>query len=128
MATILVVDNHHVQQRVYSYMLRKHGHSVLLAEHGQEALNHLSHHIVDLVITDIATPEMDGLRLLRYLREDEHYHKLPVVVLTASGQDQEQDYQSARRDGANAVLAKPVSSRQLIDTVLALLGGRVVGA
>jgi len=125
MATILVVDDHRVHQRMYSYTLRKHGHSVLLADHGRMALEHMQQQPVDLVITDIAMPEMNGLELLKHLRNDERYRTLPVILLTASGQ--EQDQFAARDNGANAFLIKPISSRELVETVLTLLGGRIIG-
>lgn len=125
MAKILVVDDHSVHLRMYSHTLRKHGHSVLVAANGRDALNCLIETEVDLVITDLAMPEMDGLMLLRHLRADERYRELPVIMLTASGQDQDQ--RMARDEGVSAFLTKPTGSRELVDTVHRLLGGRIVG-
>lgn len=125
MAKILLVDDHTVHLRMYSHTLRKHGHMVVVAGNGRDALSCLTENDIDLVITDLAMPEMDGLMLLKHLRADERYQALPVIMLTASGQDQDQ--RLARNEGVSAFLTKPTGSRELIDTVHRLLGGRIVG-
>ncbi|NJO83280.1 MAG: response regulator [Blastochloris sp.] len=125
MAKILVVDDHAVQQRMYSYTLRKHGHTVLVAAHGEAALAVLEKTLVDLVITDFSMPEMDGLMLLKHMRTETRYQSLPVIVLINAGN--EQDCQLADEAGANALLSKPTSSRELIETAHKLLGGRIIG-
>ncbi len=125
MARILVVDDHTVHQRIYSYTLRKHGHTVVLADNGQAALEQLYGSAIDLIIIDFAMPEMDGLTLLKHIRSVESYRTIPVIMLIAIGQ--EQDQLIAADEGANAFLSKPTSSRELVDTVHKLLGGRIIG-
>jgi CheY-like chemotaxis protein len=125
MAKILVVDDHSVQQRMYSYTLRKHGHTVLIASHGEAALASLEANPVDLVITDFSMPEMDGLMLLKHIRADERSHSLPVIMLVNPGN--EHDRHLAEEAGATALLSKPTSSRELIETAHKLLGGRIIG-
>jgi CheY-like chemotaxis protein len=127
MATILVVDDYRVQIRMYSYTLRRHGHTVLTAENGQAALEHLDTAHIDLLITDTTMPILDGLTLLRRLRADERYQTLPVILITAS--EQEEETLAAAEDiAANAYLTRPISSRDLIETVMTLLGGRIIGS
>jgi len=120
MATILVVDDSPVIQRMLSFTLKRNRHTVLTARHGKLALATLEKHKVDLVITDVSMPEMDGLTLLKELRSNTDYQTLPVVMLTASGQ--EDDRISAVAEGANGFLTKPTSSRELTQTVNKLLG------
>jgi CheY-like chemotaxis protein len=120
MATILVVDDSPVSRRVLGYTLKHNGHLVLDACNGQEALDLLGEQLVDLVITDLAMPEMDGLTLLRHIRGDERLQDTKLVMLTASGQDQDQ--RDALVAGANDFLTKPASSRELLATVGRLLG------
>ena len=120
MATILVVDDSPVIQRMLSFTLKRNRHTVFTAPHGKLALKLLSKGKVDLVITDVTMPEMDGLTLLKQLRSDARYESLPVVMLTASGQ--EGDRMNAEAEGANGFLTKPTSSRELIDTVNKLIG------
>ena len=115
MATILIAEDNPVNQRMLSFILKKEGHTVIVAIHGIEALDRLAETAIDVVITDIGMPEMDGITLLKQMRADISYEKLPVIVITASGEDV--DYNTARKAGATDLLTKPVSSRQLIDTV-----------
>jgi CheY-like chemotaxis protein len=119
MTTILIVDDYQVTLRVLSTQLRKNGYDVLTAGSAREALECLAENPIDLAILDIAMPEIDGLMLLRQLRADARYQALPVIMLTASGQDQ--DRITAREIGANDFLSKPASSRELLETVQRLL-------
>lgn len=120
MAKILVVDDNVTNLRMMSYTLQKKGHTIITALHGKKALERLAETPVELVITDLMMPEMDGLALLKQMRADEHYRHLPVIMLTASGQDE--DRYVARAEGADEFLTKPTSSRELVETVSRLLG------
>ncbi len=115
MGTILIVEDYPVMQRVLSLTLRNNGYEVLIAGNGLEAIALLEQSPVDLALVDIAMPEMDGLALLRHLREDPRFQSLPIIMLTASGQDD--DRALALSIGANGFLSKPASSQQLIETV-----------
>lgn len=115
MANILVVEDYHVAQRMYSHMLRKQGHQVILADNGVIALERLAEDPIDLVVADLAMPEMDGVTLLRHIRADERYQHLPVIILTASGQ--EKDRMQADAEGVNDFLTKPTSSHEFIETI-----------
>ncbi len=114
-AKILVVEDYPVTQRVLSLTLRNSGHDVTVAGDGEEALRKLGQAPVDLALVDIAMPEIDGLTLLRHLRSDNRFQSLPVIMLTASGQDE--DRAMALSIGADGFLNKPTSSRELIETI-----------
>src|SRR5689334_21545712 len=120
MSTILVVDDYAVRWRILRHTLQKHGHQVVAAGDGHEALDRLDDTQSDLAIIDIAMPGMDGLTLLCRLREREAQQALPVIMLSASGQDE--DRLTARELGAHEFLSKPASSQELLDAV-----GRVLG-
>ncbi len=119
MAVILVVDDDPISQRLLGYTLQKQGHQVLSAMNGLLAIARLDQAEVDLVITDLTMPEMDGPTLLKHLRADPRYAELPIIMLTASGQDQ--DRIQARAAGVSDFLTKPTSSRELIETVARIL-------
>jgi CheY-like chemotaxis protein len=119
MATILVVDDDRISRRVLGYTLKQNGHVVEPAEHGGHALERLAEQSFDLVIADLSMPVMDGLTLLQRLRADDRYKQLPVIMLTASGQDEA--YAAAGVAGASDCLTKPVGSRELVDVVARLL-------
>jgi CheY-like chemotaxis protein len=121
MATILVVDDQPVIQRVLGAQLRKNGYDSEACGCASDALSRLSESVFDLIILDIAMPEMDGLSLLRLLRQDPRFTQLPAVMLTASGQDE--DRAAAFAAGATAFLTKPTSSWELAETVNRALHG-----
>lgn len=115
----MVVEDHLVTQRVLSKRLRNIGHTVVTADNGQQALQQLQITPVDLVISDIAMPEMDGLMLVRRIREDVRCRTIPVIILTTSVVDQHR--LEARAAGASGFLEKPVSSWELEEAVQRLL-------
>ncbi len=123
MKQILVVDDNSSVQRVLNYTLSRSGYQVIVFGDGARALEYMRQNSVDLAIIDLAMPGMDGLTLLKILRADEKLHALPVVMLTASGMDQ--DRITARQEGVNAFLTKPASSRELVETVGSLLPAEV---
>ncbi|HRJ42402.1 MAG: response regulator [Caldilineaceae bacterium] len=119
MATILVVDDYAVTQRMLTYQLYRQGHQVVTANNGYEALDSLNSVAVDLLIVDLAMPEMDGLTVLRQLRASTRFHSLPVIMLTASGK--QQDRHQAQKAGVDAFLTKPTNPWQLVSVVDDLL-------
>lgn len=119
MANILVTDDSVVIQRVICHTLQKHGHRVVMATNGREALQCLEQGPMDLAVIDFFMPEMDGLTLLRALRADAKYKDLPIIMLTASGHDE--DRITARSEGASDFLSKPASSMELMEAVNRLL-------
>jgi two-component system response regulator AtoC len=80
---LLVVDDEPKMRRVLEIMLQKMGHRVLSAANGIEALTIFGAHAIDLVITDLRMPEMDGIELLAALRAQDS--DVPVIVITAHG-------------------------------------------
>lgn len=119
MATIMIVDDYPVTQRMLTYQMYKRGHNVVTANNGREALEFLTDTRVDLVIVDLAMPEMDGLTMLRHLRADTRFVKLPIIMLTCSGK--EHDRVLAYAEGVDAFLTTPASTWDLTSVVNDLL-------
>jgi CheY-like chemotaxis protein len=119
MATIMIVDDYPVTQRVLTYQLYKTGHQVVTANNGREAIESLVDLPIDLMIVDLAMPGMDGLAVLRYLRADSRFCTLPIIMLTASGK--EHDRILAFSEGVNAFLTKPTNCWELSDIIGHLL-------
>lgn len=115
MAKILVVDDTPLTHRLLRVMLGRINHTIVNANNGKEALDCLQETAVDLLITDINMPQMDGFTLLEKLRADDLYRHLPVIVMTASGQ--EQMPRIATEKGANSVITQPISTIELSDAV-----------
>ena len=114
-ASILVVDDYVVTQRVLSTQLRKGGYEVTTASSAQEALCFLAQRTFNLAIIDVAMPEMDGITLLEKVRKERGETTLPVIMLTASALDE--DRIRAQAAGATDFLTKPISSWELLDVI-----------
>jgi CheY-like chemotaxis protein len=111
MAKILVVDDTYMNHRLIGVMLRRNEHTIVSAYNGQEAIDLLLKTPVDLMITDINMPVIDGFALLDSLRENGQNRNLPVIVITASGQ--EYLHRIAIEKGASGFLTQPFSSWEL---------------
>ena len=121
---ILVVDDDPVTRRVLLSVLERANYDVMASTDGHEALTELAAARIDLVITDREMPAMDGMELLRAVRQSPRHGGVPVIMLTGITLETASD--EADAEGASAFLTKPVSSRELLETVERLL--RDVGA
>ena len=119
MARIMIAEDSPVNQSVYTFILQSAQHEVLLADDGRDAWDQLQNVHVDLLISDISMPQMDGLTLLENVRKSAARQRLPVIMLTGIGVDEERLQHLAA--GADAVLTKPTSSWELLRTVNSLL-------
>lgn len=88
---------------------------VIAVDGGLEALKHILTGTVDLLITDIAMPDMDGYEL--YLRAKEQNEKLPVIMITGFGYDPRHTVVNARKAGLKEILFKPFDTDHLISLV-----------
>ncbi len=123
-AQILVVDDERHMLRLASYVLESAGYEVLAASDARRALVFLEAESPSLVLCDITMPGMDGLELLRTIRANPRTADLPVVMLTARGEDR--DRLQAAAAGANGYLTKPFSSAEVLSEVahhLSTVGG-----
>jgi CheY-like chemotaxis protein len=119
MANILIVEDDPNNQRMLSYTLRKAGHEVRIAANGELGLRELETDQPDLVMLDVAMPVMDGLTMLRKVRMHPAFHLIPVIILTASGDDQERLI--TEELGVSGFLTKPSSSRTILDLVQGIM-------
>jgi DNA-binding response OmpR family regulator len=118
---VLVADDDEDILLLISTVLEREGHEVIATRDGAEALAAALQRRPDLVVLDVAMPELDGLEVLRRLRADESTSDLPIVLLSA--RVQEDDVKRGFDNGANAYVQKPFSPRELTERVSELLGG-----
>ena len=117
---VLLVDDSATVRRMMEWALKSFGLRTLQAVDGLSALEVLKSRTVDLAIVDLNMPRMDGIELVRALRADERWKKLPVLLLTT--EQRAEDRELARAAGVNAYLTKPADPEQLRRQVEALVG------
>ena len=114
-ATILTVDDSPTMLKMLAFTLQKAGYDVLQAVNGQEGLDVLGENAVDVIITDINMPVMDGLTFIERLREDKARSGLPVLILTTESSDELKA--KGRAAGATGWIVKPFDPEKLVDVV-----------
>jgi two-component system chemotaxis response regulator CheY len=116
MARILAVDDSAAMRQMVSVTLKSAGHDVVQASDGQEALDLAKDQPpVDLVITDVNMPRMDGITLVRELRQLPQYRGVPLLVLTTEASTQKK--MEGKAAGATGWVVKPFSPERLLATV-----------
>ncbi len=121
-ATILIVDDRPANRRFLVTLLSPHGHRVLEAANGRDALLSVQADPPDLVITDVLMPVMDGYEFVRRLRVDPAFARIPVLFYTAPyGEREARAY--ARSNGLPYVLTKPAHPDEVLKIVSRVLAG-----
>lgn len=111
MATILVVDDEYLTHRIINVILGCEQYKIISAYNGLEALMQMEIYPVDLILTDIHMPFMDGLSMIEHLRAGERYRDLPIVIISASPRPETAI--EALEKGATAYISQPFSSWEL---------------
>ncbi len=118
-ATILVIENEVSNRILVERVLFTRSYRCISASNGQEALEILDHEQVDLILTDLSMPVMDGYRTTQLIRARPGMEKLPIVAVTAFALSDEGE--AARQIGCTEYLTKPFKPRQLLELVDRLL-------
>jgi two-component system, chemotaxis family, chemotaxis protein CheY len=118
--TILSVDDSASIRQMITFTLQKEGYAVLEAVDGKDALGKMNSAAVDMVLTDLNMPNMDGIELIRELRGKAEYKYTPIVMLTTESSMNKKD--EGRQAGATGWIVKPFKPEQLIAVIKRLLG------
>lgn len=113
--TILTVDDASTIRKMIAFTLKSTGHLIVEAQDGVDALRQLQRQRVDLVITDVNMPNMDGLELTRQIRQLPAYRATPVLLLTTESDPEKKN--QGRAAGATGWLTKPFQPDQLLSVV-----------
>ena len=115
--TILVVDDSPTVVKIVSISLKNSGFTVVTARDGIDALETLSNlsEDVDLIITDLNMPNLDGYGLIATVRQNQEYENTPIIILSSEGD--EEDQVRGLETGASSYLVKPFKSDRLLSEV-----------
>ncbi len=119
-ATILAVDDSASIRQMVSFTLKGAGYDVVEAVDGVDALDKAKRHNLDLILTDINMPRMDGLALVESLRGLPRYKAAPILMLTT--ESSEAMKAKGRAAGATGWLVKPFDPRRLVQVVQKVIG------
>jgi two-component system chemotaxis response regulator CheY len=111
----LVVDDSASIRQLVTYALNDAGFEVLAATNGEQAIGLLAGNRVDMVITDLNMPEMDGIELIRKVRGMAESKFIPIIMLTTEAQDDKK--REGKEAGASGWIVKPFSPEQLLGVV-----------
>jgi CheY-like chemotaxis protein len=120
MASVLIVDDNSAFRTALKTTLKRSGHQVVEAGNGTEAIQLLTRHSVDIVVTDILMPSCDGIELIRHVRQANR--TLPILAMSGGGRAGGYDTLApALKLGANAAIAKPFRMAEFVAQVDGLL-------
>ena len=112
---ILVVDDEKDITETLAFMLKAKGYEVISAYDGEEGLKLAKETNPDLIILDVMMPKINGYKIARLLKYDNKYKHIPIVMVTARGQDT--DKLIGEETGANEYITKPFEFEEVLDTV-----------
>ena len=112
---ILIVDDSESIREVVSFTLENEGYNILSAIDGKDALKHLDGQAIDLVITDLHMPNMNGIELIKEIRNMDSYKRIPILFLTTESQANKK--QEAKDAGATGWIIKPFVPAKLIAAI-----------
>jgi two-component system, cell cycle response regulator DivK len=113
--TVLIVEDNDLNMKLFNDLLEAHGYSTLRTKDGIEALQMAREHRPDLILMDIQLPEISGLEVTKWLKEDEELRSIPVIAVTAFAM--KGDEEKIREGGCEAYIAKPISVLGFLRTV-----------
>lgn len=113
--SILVVEDNELNMKLFHDLLEAQGYNVLQSRDGMEALKLARAHKPDLILMDIQLPEVSGLEVTKWLKEDENLRSIPVIAVTAFAM--KGDEEKIREGGCEAYISKPISVVNFIETV-----------
>ncbi len=113
--TVLIVEDNELNMKLFNDLLEAHGYLTLKTADGIQAIELARQHRPNLILMDIQLPEVSGLDVTRWLKEDEDLKSIPVVAVTAFAM--KGDEERIRRGGCEAYLSKPISVSKFLETV-----------
>ena len=117
--TIMIVDDSSSLRTVVGLALKRAGYEVLEAEDGQDAMTKLDGRKLNLIVSDVNMPRMDGIQFVTQVKAHPRYKFTPVIMLTTEGQDAKKE--QGRAAGAKAWITKPFNPPVLLDAVSKLV-------
>ena len=113
--TVLIVEDNELNMKLFNDLLEAHGYRTIQTRNGVEAVELTRLHMPDLILMDIQLPEVSGLQVTQWIKDDEKLRHIPVIAVTAFAM--KGDEEKIRQGGCEAYLSKPISVAKFVETV-----------
>ena len=113
--SILIVEDNELNMKLFNDLLEAHGYNTLQTSDGIEALKMAREHKPDLIVMDIQLPEVSGLEVTKWIKDDDNLKSIPVIAITAFAM--KGDEERIKKGGCEAYLAKPITVNEFLDTI-----------
>jgi two-component system cell cycle response regulator DivK len=120
--TVLIVEDNELNMKLFNDLLEAHGYETVQTKSGVEAVGLARSHRPDLILMDIQLPEVSGLQVTQWIKDDPDLAHIPVVAITAFAM--KGDEEKIRQGGCEAYLSKPISVVKFLETVRNYIGDR----
>ena len=112
---VLIVEDNELNMKLFHDLLEAYGYATLQTKDGMEALKLAREHRPDLILMDIQLPEVSGLEVTKWIKEDEELKSIPIIAVTAFAM--KGDEEKIREGGCEDYLAKPISVTKFLQAV-----------
>lgn len=113
--TILIVEDNELNMKLFCDLLGAHGYATIRTKDGMQALELAREHMPDLILMDIQLPEVSGLEVTKWIKDDDQLKSIPIIAVTAFAM--KGDEEKIRQGGCEAYIAKPISVVDFVETV-----------
>jgi len=117
---VMIVEDNELNMKLFRDLIEATGYETVRTRNGLEALDLARAHRPDLILMDIQLPEVSGLEVTKWLKEDDDLHSIPVIAVTAFAM--KGDEERIRQGGCEAYISKPISVPKFIETIKSYLG------
>ncbi len=117
---VMIVEDNELNMKLFHDLLVSNGYKVVQTRNGKEALSLAEGERPDLIIMDIQLPEISGLEITKWLKDDEGLRHIPIIAVTAFAM--KGDEERFREGGCEAYMSKPISVKLFLDTVRQFIG------
>ncbi|MGD0632715.1 MAG: response regulator [Beijerinckiaceae bacterium] len=113
--SVLIVEDNELNMKLFNDLLEAHGYKTIQTRNGVEAVELTRTHRPDLILMDIQLPEVSGVEVIQWIKDDDQLRHIPIIAITAFAM--KGDEEKIRQSGCEAYLSKPISVVKFLETV-----------
>lgn len=117
---VMIVEDNELNMKLFHDLLESKGYSTIQTRNGLEALDLARRHSPDLILMDIQLPEVSGLEVTKWIKEDEDLKSIPIIAVTAFAMKGDED--RIREGGCDGYISKPISVGLFLETIADFIG------